>query len=539
MRLRLSGMVLLALILLSAPVLAAPKPTVILRMASVDTLSAKGKYLAKLIEQSDLYEQAEGFLKAFTGPKGVEGLDTTKPLGVYGNLGPNGVDSEVVVLIPVTDGEKFVEFLKKQNVSIEKQKNGNYKVDFAGSPLPGFLRFANGYGYLTVQNEEAIDAKNLLDPKTVLPANEIGLVSALFDMEQIPAGIKALMLQGLEDNVRMQKDNLPPNLDENQKKAQIVGIDLFANLVKSVIDEGGILSLGLDLDETSQEARVGLGFSGKPNSALAKGLADLGNAPSVAAATVPGNSILSLNLNTSLPTVIRDLLVAEAEKGIKKGLSEETDPRKKQAAQAMADGVMPTLKAGNIDLALSLVPTATGKHNLVVAAQVAKGSELEKSVKTVVGMLQDNEKRALGLTIDLDKVGGTNIHGAQASNMDANGKRLFGEGTIHFAVREDALLLSFGEGSLGVVRSAVDSKPRQAPIASASLSVGKILSLLPPEQAQRAEPIFKKVLGGVAEGKDTIRATLKGGKELKLDLTLPAPVIQLLGGYFKLQQRGA
>jgi hypothetical protein len=85
----------------------------------------------------------------------------------------------------------------------------------------------------------------------------------------------------------------------------------------------------------------------------------------------------------------------------------------------------------------------------------------------------------------------------------------------------------------------VDSKPRQAPIASASLSVGKILSLLPPEQAQRAEPIFKKVLGGVAEGKDTIRATLKGGKELKLDLTLPAPVIQLLGGYFKLQQRGA
>lgn len=523
----------------AGPLLAQDKPTVVLRVASVDTLAAKGKYLAKLVDQGDLFDQVEGFLKAFTGPKGVEGLDTTKPLGLYGRLGPNGIDSQVVVLVPITDGDKFAEFMKKQNVPLEKQANGAFKIDVPGSPLPGYVRFANGYGYFTVgQDDAAIEAKNLADPKTVLPADQIGLATLLLDAEQVPAGMKALALQALEDEHKKQKDNLPKDLDEAQRKGQLAGMDLAFNAMKAVVKEGGPLTLKLDLNEAKQELSVGVSFAGQANSGLAKALADLGQAQSVAAGALPTGGIASASLTAAVPAAIRDLVVGEIERGVKDGLAKEPDAQKKGAAMALVESLLPTLKAGEVDLGFALVPTAGGKHNVVLAAKVVKGGDIEKAVKQVVALVPENEKRAIGLTIDLDKADGVNIHGAKAPPMDANGARLFGDGTIHFAVRDDALLLAFGDGSLGAVRTALATRKKPAGVVAASVNIGKFVSLLPPDQAKMIEPIVKKVLAANPQARDTIAVTLDGGKELKLEATMPVTVIQLIGEIYKARQRG-
>ncbi len=528
---------LAALLLLPAGLRAADKPTVVVRLASVDSLAARGKYLAKLIDRVDEFDQVEGFLKAFTGPKGIEGLDTTKPLGLYGKPGPNGLDSEIVVMVPVADSDKILDFLKKQNITWDKLQNGAYKIDVTGSPLPGYLRFANGYGYFTVQDDAYIDPKKLADPKTLFPAGQIGLATVLFDLEQIPPGMKALALEAIQNEFTKQKENLPENMPEAEKQGQLVGMELAANLMKSLINEGGPLTLQLDLNEAKQQVSVTASFAAQANSALAKSLADLGKAPSVAAGAIPTGGIFSGVLNTSLPAKARELLVGQTEKNLQKDLEKITDPRAKAAVKALADGLLPTLKAGDVDLGLALVPAEGGKYIMVTTARVAQGSGLEKAFKTAVGQMEENEKRAVGLTLDLDKVDGVNIHGAKAPKLDPDGKRLFGEGTMHFAFRDNAVIFAFGNGSLGAVRTALANKPRPAGIASGSINLARVVGLLPPDQAKKAEPLFKKVFGANPAGGDTIRATLDGGKELKLELTVPAAIIQLIAEGVKLQQR--
>src|SRR2546421_12616704 len=86
-------------------------PTVIARVKSLDGLIADVFYLAEVAGKTEEVKQGKAFLERFTGPKGVEGFDTKKPFGLYSKLGPNGIDSEVVVLLPIADEDSALAFL--------------------------------------------------------------------------------------------------------------------------------------------------------------------------------------------------------------------------------------------------------------------------------------------------------------------------------------------------------------------------------------------------------------------------------------------
>src|SRR5262245_45522458 len=70
----------------------AKKPGLVVRVQSIDELLANVRYLAGLVGQEEQAKQIEGFLKSMAGPKGLEGIDTKRPIGLYGNFGPNGID---------------------------------------------------------------------------------------------------------------------------------------------------------------------------------------------------------------------------------------------------------------------------------------------------------------------------------------------------------------------------------------------------------------------------------------------------------------
>src|SRR5262249_14679468 len=75
-------------------------PTLVVRLESVDDLFADLKHLAAFADRDDLVAQAEGILKARGGAKGVEGIDTKRPLGLYGLVSEDVVSSKVVALVP-------------------------------------------------------------------------------------------------------------------------------------------------------------------------------------------------------------------------------------------------------------------------------------------------------------------------------------------------------------------------------------------------------------------------------------------------------
>src|SRR5262249_25407424 len=118
-------------------------PTFYVRMKSIENLVADGRYLAELADKADDFKQYEGVYKSMLKGNSLEGSDVTKPIGAYGFLGANIVDSKVVVLIPVADEKALLDFLGTKDIKPEKDKDGVYKVDVPNVPQPVYFRFAN------------------------------------------------------------------------------------------------------------------------------------------------------------------------------------------------------------------------------------------------------------------------------------------------------------------------------------------------------------------------------------------------------------
>src|SRR5438034_910352 len=84
---------LLSLIVLAVPLRAAEKPgersseklpTLVVRINSIDNLVSDLRFLAEAAGKGEEGKQLEGLLKTFSGEKGLQGIDTTKPIGLYG-----------------------------------------------------------------------------------------------------------------------------------------------------------------------------------------------------------------------------------------------------------------------------------------------------------------------------------------------------------------------------------------------------------------------------------------------------------------------
>src|SRR3954470_12495373 len=93
---------LLALAALPAPVPAqAPAPpTLVVRLRSLDTLFESGKLLAAAAGKEQVLTQLEDLLKSKIGPKGLEGIDLKRPLGLYAQVGKELTDLKAVLLVP-------------------------------------------------------------------------------------------------------------------------------------------------------------------------------------------------------------------------------------------------------------------------------------------------------------------------------------------------------------------------------------------------------------------------------------------------------
>ena len=89
---------------------AAPTPGVVFRMQPINRLVENAFFLAEAVGMKEQAKMIEGSLKGLTGPKGIEGIDPEKPIGLYGNIGPNLIDSEVVGLIPIADEKTSVSY---------------------------------------------------------------------------------------------------------------------------------------------------------------------------------------------------------------------------------------------------------------------------------------------------------------------------------------------------------------------------------------------------------------------------------------------
>ena len=500
----------------------APKPTpgVVFRMQPINRLVENAFFLAEAVGMKEQAKMIEGSLKGLTGPKGIEGIDPEKPIGLYGNIGPNLIDSEVVGLIPIADEKTFVEMLGKLNLQAKKGENGNYVMNIPNSPFPMFFKFKDGYMCATIRDEKGIDDKKLLSPKELLSVEKTGVMSISLNLSGLPEDLIKNIVPQIELQIAEAKQKKIPGETPAVQKLRNDVSEMLLQFIVQVFTQGDDLTMKVDMDRKAGDIGLGVSFKGKNGSELAKTIDGMGAGKSMGAGMISKDSVLHMNMNSVIPATARKDFIKVFQEGINKSIEDEKDASKKGAMEKMAKALAPTLELGTMDAVMEVRKTSNGKFAFLTAMKIAEGKKIEEVIKLLYKDLPDSEKKKLSL--DFAKAGDTNVHKVDILVQPADVKN-FGSEPGYLAISSDVILFAGGEKSLSLVNEALSSSAKPSPIFEFEIAFNKAAGLLTKEFADAvevAEKIFKE-----NPNSDKLKLTLEGGKELSLKMSMKSTVL--------------
>jgi hypothetical protein len=497
-------------------------PTLIVRVSSLDNLIADARYLVELAGKEEEAKQAEEFLKSLRSEKGLEGVDTTRPLGLYGTLNPSVIDSEVVLLVPIADQKVFLDMLERINLKVEN-KDGVYQLEIEKVPFPVFFRFSNKYLYVTLRDKATIATEKLLDPSTIL-GGTAGALSITVNLDRVPDELKRMVIGQSALQIANLKEKDEPGETGTQKAFRVALLDELMARFKSLVNDGRQVRLGLNIDRKGADISLSASFRAKPGSNLATAIAELGQGPSVGAGLISSDSAMSVALNVALPENLRTALAPVIDEGVKKAVNKEENQVKRDLLDGLLKAVTPTLKMAELDGAIDFRGPGAGElYTAVAALKVKDGPAIEEAIKKVIKSLPEDQKAAI--KIDFDKVGSINIHRMTPDKVDTRTRERFGDNPIYIAVREDAVLIAGGEKGLDALKEGLASSPKAGKVGQVEIAIARIAKLAEEDSLVRkampeaAKKAFKE------KDSDKVYLTLTGGKALELRMSMKAQIV--------------
>jgi hypothetical protein len=496
----------------------ASKPTVVVRLASLDSLIEDAKYLADLAGKNDEAKMAEQMLKNVGGDKGFAGIDTTRPIGLYGFLTPGGIDSPVVVLLPLADEKVLRDKIESFGIKPEKGEGDVWKLELPNLPVAVHFTIANKYVYVS-HREEALAKDRLLDPAKVLAGS--GMASVVINLDEIPNELKETVLGQSELQLSIAKDKEMDGETKAQKALRLAVLDELYFRFKQLVNEGGPLTLHLKLDRKRGDMTLSASLAGKPGSKLSESILELGKLNSVAAGVAGGDSALRFNVDLALPKKLSEVLVPAFEESFHQGIEKNKDETHRKLAESLMKVISPTLAMGELDAALSMRgPDSEGLFTLVGVGKIKNGKAVEEALKE--GLKQSPAKERGSLTTDFAKAGDVNIHKAVPDKVDENTRKTLGDGPVYFAFRDDAMIVTAGPGALEAIKQAATASSASTKILQLEVAVSRFAKLMANEDKE-APAVAKSVFKG---GDDTVRITLEGGQTLKLSLDFKTQLVK-------------
>jgi hypothetical protein len=496
------------------------KPGVVLRFASLDQLRGDVRYLAEVVGQAEKAKQLDQLIKSKLGEKGFEGVDTKKPLGLYGWIGALGIDSQIVFLVPVSDEKAFLDLLSDQlDVKPDKGADGVYTLNVEKAIAPAYVRFANKYAYLTVRDKDLLDKDKLLAPEKVLPANQRDVLSATVDIDQIPNKLKELGLGVIENHLADLKERDLPNHTEAQKKFRDAAVDEMSAAIKSLLNDGGQATLRLHLDRTGGDLSLTASVAGKAGSALAADIEKLGQAKSYTAALLRSDSALKGELNVHLPQKLRGMLAPALKDAEKQALARANEGQR-ELLTTILEGIRPTLKAAELDTAIDLRgPNDKGAYTVMAGVKIKEGAKMEKSFRKSASHFPDLIK------LDVEKVDQASIHRINPpKELKPGARRTLGDNPMYVAFRENVMLIGAGDKGLAALKEALTAAPTTGKVVEVQMALGRLVPLFnDPTHTDIARDVFGKAKDG-----DRFHLTVEGGKALTVRLAIKAKLIDFL-----------
>jgi hypothetical protein len=522
MRSRVSLSLALAGLLLASPARAEFKPAVLLRLKALEDLIGDLRFLVKEVGKEEEGKQAEALLKARTGPNGLEGVHVKKPIGLYATVKPSLNESEVVLLLPIADEKTFLAFLDQLNFKPEKNPDGLYTLQVENVPVPLLFRFANGYLYGTAKLNEKMtlpDKDKLPSPEEILGGGS-GVMSLTANVDQIPAQVRKLGVSASALMLGEMKTQELPGATDKQKAVWAALLDDASRQVKSFLEDATRVQVTLDVDQKSSELTAAFSLDGKAGSKLAKDLASLSPASSVAAGLGAKDSVMGGFLHLAMPDAVKKAAAPAIEEAIAKAM-DNADPNVRDLLAPLVEKLKPTATSGRLDLGLDMRgPGKKGKDTVVMSLQVEKGADVEKAAKELLDKLPADAREPI--KTDVAAEAGVNIHRVTQTKVDEQAKEMFGTGPLYFAVRDDAVLVTLGEDALDAIKEAAKAKPTAGQPMRLTIAAARLAPLMAKEQKE-APAAAKKAF--TAPGSDQMRLSIDSGDKLEVKLSIKTAVL--------------
>jgi hypothetical protein len=516
---------------------AGAKPTVEVRLRSVNDLVGKAEYLAGLAGQDEVVKQFTQIIKQLSADgKGLEGVDTKQPFGLYASLTADVINSPVTIMVPVADKDRFLQMLgDRLQLNPKKDEDGLYKVEV---PVINelFIRFANDYAYIG-RSPKGLDAKTLPAPKTFFAADDKAVGSLVVRFDQIPDDLKKFIIGQIELGIAEQRRKNEGNENPAEKAIVDWATENVTGGLKTLLDDAKELNVRVFIDEKADDLSAELTLTAKSGSTLAKNIGSLAGKTSVPAAIVGDkNAAVRATAKGSLPDgVKKDLpkVVDSAIAEILKGVGEQEKP----IVEKILNTIAPTLKAGDLDVAFALTgPDAKGRYAVVAAGQVKKGKDVEKLVKDLAAQFGPMAGDAIKFDFDVEKIGDFNLHSVTINGAPPEVEKIFGGKKVWVAFSDEYVALSV-EPDGAALKAGLKAKAVPVPAASLEVSAARLLPLLGQKlQPDEVKAILKDAFGdGDPTGKDTLSVTVTGGDQLTVKGKLKGKAVRLVVGMLQLQ----
>jgi hypothetical protein len=502
-------------------------------------LLANFKHLAALVGREEDAKNVDGLVKK-TFPKGFQGIDAKRPVGFYGAIDPDGnlMDTTAILLLPITDEKAFLGLLESFNRKANKEDDGGlYTLPVENSPFPVYFRFAHQYVYFTLRDKEALNTNKLLTPGKMFPAGQTQTLYASFRIDQIPNAFKQILITNAELRLADLQEQKPANENEVQRTSRVQTIKELSRLFTSLIKDGSEVAVRVEVKRQANELFAELTLAGKPGSDLAASIAALRPTKSLLAGMGSPNAAAHGRVHAALPEGLRQLFAKGLDEAFRQGLAKEPDKAKRARGEKLIKALASSYQSGELDAAADLRGPSANKHyTLVTAIKVKDGKAIEKALRD---LLQDLPEAARArLQVDAESAGDIKIHRLDIQkDLDKEGRRVFGDNPLYFALRSDAVFLAGGEEGLKALQEALAATPQTAPPLQVEVALARLAPLVQPKKAD-PNAIAQKAFSGAGKDNDKVRLTLEGGQTLKLSLDMKLAVVRFFNLLDKAEKGG-
>jgi hypothetical protein len=498
------------------------KPSVVVRVRPLAELLKDGAYVAKLIGQDGVFGAVEPAIQPI-----IDVIDTKKPFGFYAKVGPAGIDSNGVVLVPVKNQNDVLALLKTFGREATEGAGGLYSINVPGAP-PVVFRFANGYLYGTVKNTPDAEAgllpNKLYPPEALFKQGDDSLFSVTFNVDAVPNDLKRKSFEFLEEGLKhFNADVLPAQSNPVVRGFLETAAEAFAIRVQTLIVDTQTVTISYDFDRTKEDMSLNFRLTPRPNTVLANDLITASSGKSIGAGVVSSNSAANIFANVAVAGSVKKALEPLVDDLVAQGWKKAKDPEQPYVKELL-EILAPTVKAGVLDFAADIRGPNADKHlTVLTCVHVKDANRLESLARKIHAILPPDKKAVIRL--DVDKAAGIALHQFPAK-LDPNADNFLGsDPQAIVAFRKDAIVFAIGPvvDATAAVKSSLDTLAKAGPAIEGMAAIRALAPVFDRKHPGMAEAAKKAYPSGIS---DAYRLSVTSGQNLDVRLSASTRLIQ-------------